>query len=338
MLKNKKRLESLVNAFRGRRIAVIGDLMLDVYVWGKASRISPEAPVPIVQVKERTQCLGGAANVMRNVVTLGGMASAFGIIGDDVNGKAMRDMLGGYGIDASGVLADAKRRTTEKQRVIAGTQQLLRIDYEDLTEVADEFRLRITAQVEELIRTRAVDAIIFEDYAKGLLESGMAQRITDAARAAGIIVALDPNPKHPLNIKGLTVMKPNRVEAFALAGKFMTDVNIPPGEDADLKDVAAILMREWSPEYLLISLAAQGLALFDRHGGFTVIPTRAREVYDVSGAGDTVIAAYALALAAQATGVEAAEIANHAAGIVVGKVGTVPVAAAELLNSINYGE
>jgi len=338
MLKNKTRLEALVKAFPGRRIAVVGDLMLDVYVWGKASRISPEAPVPIVQVKERTQCLGGAANVMRNVVTLGGSADAFGIIGDDSNGRAIIEMLNGYGINSAGVPADRRRRTTEKQRVIAGTQQLLRIDYEDLEDVAAEYRDRITAGVMELIRTKAIDAIIFEDYAKGLLESGMAQEITDAAKAAGIIVSLDPNPKHPLNLKGLTVMKPNRLEAFALAGKYMNDASIPPQEDADLKEVAEILMREWEPEYLLISLAAQGLALFDCRGGFTVIPTRAREVYDVSGAGDTVIAAYTLALAAKATGVEAAEIANHAAGIVVGKVGTVTVSAAELLNSFNYGE
>jgi len=334
MVKRNGRLVELVQAFPGKRIAVIGDLMLDVYVWGRATRISPEAPVPIVQVKNRTQCLGGAANVMRNVATLGGSSEAFGMIGDDSNGKAMLGMLNDYHIGTTGVMVDPARRTTEKQRIIAGTQQLLRIDYEDLEEAPATCRQGIVDRVKALLRDRALDAVIFEDYAKGLLESGMAQEIVDAARAAGVIVALDPNPKHPLLLKGLTVMKPNRAEAFALAGRYSGDTGAAPEQDAELKAVADFLMAEWHPEYLLISLAAQGLALFDRHGGFTVIPTLAREVFDVSGAGDTVIAAYTLALTAGATGVEAARIANHAAGIVVGKVGTVPVAAAEVLNSL----
>lgn len=335
---DKTRLDKLVEDFRGKRIAVIGDLMLDVYVWGKASRISPEAPVPVVQVKNRTQCLGGAANVMRNVVTLGGQVEAFGVVGSDANGEHLRTMLTEYGIRADGVVSDPTRRTTEKQRVIAGSQQLLRIDYEDVEGLAAVHRQTITGRVMELIRRRAVDAVIFEDYAKGLLDPAMAQEITDAAVKADIIVSLDPNPKHPLNLRGLTVMKPNRAEAFALAGKYMSDTPVEPAADRDLHEVAAILIREWSPEYLLISLAAQGLALFDRDGGFTAIPTRAREVFDVSGAGDTVIAAYTLALAAGANGREAAEVANHAAGIVVGKVGTVTVSVAELLDSFKNGD
>ncbi len=331
------RLKGLVNAFAGQRIAVIGDLMLDVYVWGKASRISPEAPVPVVQVRKRTHCLGGAANVMRNIVTLGGRSDAFGVIGCDANGETVISLLNEYEISHQGICRDQQRKTTEKQRVIAASQQLLRIDYEDLEPVAEATRKEMTEKVLELIDKREIAAIIFEDYAKGMLSQEMVQTITDAARRAGIIVALDPNPKHQMQVRDLTVMKPNRLEAYALAGKMQSDSSVAPAQDNELHEVASILMAQWHPDYLLISLAADGMALFSRDGKMTIIPTKAQEVYDVSGAGDTVIATFTLALAAGATGVEAAQIANHAAGVVVGKVGTVPVAREELLDSLKNG-
>ena len=336
-MKNKE-LENIVAAFADKRIGVIGDLMLDVYVWGKASRISPEAPVPIVQVKKVTQCLGGAANVMRNIVTLGGKADAFGVIGNDPNGDTVLRLLAEYEIAPQGVCRDPQRRTTEKQRVIAASQQLLRIDYEDTDAITEAIREEITAKVLALIAARSVDAIIFEDYAKGLLSREMVQTITDAARETGIIVALDPNPKHQMQVRNLTVMKPNRQEAYALAGKIAEDRTLPPADDPELREVAAILMKQWSPDYLLISLAADGMAIFDRRGKMTIIPTMAREVFDVSGAGDTVIATFTLALAAGADGITAARIANYAAGIVVGKVGTAPVAREELLESLKNGK
>ncbi|MDD3117746.1 MAG: PfkB family carbohydrate kinase [Victivallales bacterium] len=335
---NHQKTEQIITAFNGKRIGVVGDLMLDVYTWGKAARISPEAPVPVVQVRKTTRCLGGAANVMRNIVTLGGRADAFGVIGDDPNGRTVRQLLAEYDIDPRGVCCDPHRRTTEKQRVIAASQQLLRIDYEDTEAVTDTVRREITSSLLELIAARQLDAIVFEDYAKGLLDRTMVQTITDAARRVGIIVALDPNPKHQMQIQNLTVMKPNRQEAFGLAGKIAEDSNLPPMQDPELREVAAILMAQWHPDYLLISLAADGMALFDRNADMTIIPTMAREVFDVSGAGDTVIATFTLALAAGADGITAARIANHAAGIVVGKIGTAPVTREELLESLKHGK
>ncbi len=332
------RLKEIVTLFKNKKIAVAGDLMLDVYVWGKASRISPEAPVPIVGVSRKTSCLGGAANVMRNVVTLGGQVKAFGVIGSDHDGAEVSDMLTGYGIESKSVYTDPCRRTTQKQRIIAGSQQLLRIDYEDTDPVDGKFRAKIVSDLLELIETSAVDAIIFEDYGKGLLDEDMLAAAVQAASKQGIITALDPKPGHLLNVKGLTVIKPNRSEAFAMAGKFAKDGAVPVEQDKELIEVAEILMAEWEPDYLLISLAAQGMALFRKDSPMLVIPTRAREVFDVSGAGDTVISAFSLALAAGASGREAAEIANHAAGIVVGKVGTVTVSADELIESFEAGE
>lgn len=335
---NISRLKALVALFENKRVAVAGDLMLDVYIWGKASRISPEAPVPIVGVSKKTSCLGGAANVMRNVVTLGGQVKACGVIGHDPDGAEVAGMLAGHGIDAASVYTDSARRTTQKQRVIAGAQQLLRIDYEDTAPVSEKFREKIVADLLRLIEDSAVDAVIFEDYGKGLLSKEMLAETVRAAAQKGIITALDPKPGHLLNVKGLTVIKPNRSEAFAMAGKFAKDAVGPVEQDAALMEVAAILLEEWGPDYLLISLAAQGMALFRKNSPMVVIPTRAREVFDVSGAGDTVISAFTLALAAGASGREAAEIANHAAGIVVGKVGTVTVSAQELIRSFEDGD
>ncbi len=331
---NKDLLKNIIARFRGKRVAVVGDLMLDAYVWGKVERISPEAPVPIVQVERRSCCLGGAANVMRNVVTLGGEVRAFGLMGADANGTLLKKLLAEYAIDPEGIQVDPDRPTTEKQRVIAGAQQLMRVDYEDQSPVADGIRAEIIDRITRLIRDRQVDAVILEDYAKGLLSREMAQAITDCAREHGIVVTLDPNPRNRMVIKGLSMMKPNRGEAFALAGKSAPAPGVDPARDRKLLEVAATIQQEWEMEYLLISLAAQGMALFHRDADLTVIPTRAREVYDVSGAGDTVIAAATLALTTGCDGKYAAEIANHAAGIVVGKLGTVTVGADEVLDSI----
>lgn len=333
-----ERLKEIINLFENKKIAVVGDLMLDVYIWGKATRISPEAPVPVVRVTKKTACLGGAANVMRNVVTLGGQVKAFGVVGNDADGGEVKDMLDGYGIESKSVYTDLQRKTTQKQRVIAGTQQLLRIDYEDTDPVDGKFRASIVADLLELIESSAIDAIIFEDYGKGMLNEEMLNAVVKAAAPKGIVTSLDPKPGHLMNVKGLTVIKPNRSEAFAMAAKFAKDGSMPVAEDEDLKAVAETLMAEWEPVYLLISLAAQGMALFRKDTPMVVIPTRAREVFDVSGAGDTVISAFTLALTVGASGIEAAEIANHAAGIVVGKVGTVTVSADELKESFAQGE
>ena len=331
----KARLTKIVDKFRDMKIAVVGDLMLDVYIWGKTSRISPEAPVPVVQVKKKTCCLGGAANVMRNVVTLGGKVKAYGVIGDDSGGDQMKSLFDDYNIDSTSLSVDKSRRTTQKERIIASAQQLLRVDFEDTEKLDNAIRQEIVVELKQLINTKSIDAIIFEDYGKGVLNEEMLNQIVAVAKENDIITSLDPKPGHLLKVKGLTVMKPNRSEAFAITGTFSQGNAITVEDDKQLHAVAAQLLDEWEPDYLIISLAAQGMALFRKDAEMVVIPTKAREVYDVSGAGDTVIAAFTLALGTGADPVEAAEIANHAAGIVVGKVGTVTVSKDELLESFN---
>lgn len=328
-------IDTLLQKFPKLRIAVLGDLMLDVYVWGEASRISPEAPVPVVSVKRKSCCLGGAANVMRNVATLGGKVNAFGVIGKDSNGKKIRELFKQYQISDYHLCVDAQRCTTEKQRVIAGSQQLLRVDYEDTTDTSQNTRVHITNDIISMIEANTIDAVILEDYGKGLLEEQMLQKICDTANSAGVMTALDPKPGHLMHITGLSVIKPNRKEAFEMAGIFDKGPVENAIDDEGLKAAAVKLLEQWQPKYLIISLAAQGMALFKQDGSMKVIPTRAREVFDVSGAGDTVIAAFTLALSAGAPAEIAAEVANHAAGIVVGKVGTVTVTADELLNSFS---
>lgn len=320
---------TILSRFPQCRIAVLGDMMLDVYLWGKVTRISPEAPVPVVNVNRRTSCLGGAANVMRNVATLNARAHAFGTVGDDATADELLAALGEYRIGCDGVERDSSRRTTEKRRVIAGAQQLCREDYEDVHPVDDAIRRRMVNRIIDLIRKGELDAVIFEDYRKGMLSEWMLEEVIAEARRAEVVTALDPKPGSMKPVRGITVMKPNRVEAFALAG-VEDGPGGDPAQDAALSEAAAKLMESWQPEHLLISLAAQGMALYDRSLRPQVIPTRAREVFDVSGAGDTVTATFALSLVSGATPVEAAELANLAAGVVVGKMGTVPVHFEEL--------
>ena len=322
----------VLRRFGAGRIAVIGDMMLDVYLWGTVTRISPEAPVPVIGIRKQSCCLGGAANVMRNIALLGARVHPFGVTGDDETAAAMLNAFGELGIDTSGILRDPGRRTTEKRRIIAGGQQLLREDFENTDPVPEKLRRELVSRIVALIRDGEVDAVIFEDYAKGVLASWMLEEIVAAAREKHVFTALDPKPGNLTPVKGIGVIKPNRGEAFAMAK--LSDTETPaedPRSDRRLAAVAETLMREWAPEQLMISLAAQGLALY-RRGEKTarVIPTKAREVFDVSGAGDTVTGTYTLALSSGASPEHAAEIANLAAGVVVGKVGTAPITFNEL--------
>ena len=327
-------LTKIVNNFAGKRIAVVGDLMMDAYIFGNARRISPEAPVPVVETEREEYCLGGAGNVMRNVVTLGGRAIAYSVLGDDLNAALVRNMLNDYDVDHACVLTDPSRCTTRKQRVLAGGQQLLRIDYENCAPLAEDYRQTLKMRLLDDIANDRLDAIIFEDYGKGVLSYDMMQDVVTAARKRNIITALDPKPGNLEPVRGMTLMKPNRVEAFEMARKRHCYSECPAVEDPVLANVAGCIQREWEVEFLLISLAAQGMALFRADSDPVLIPTLAREVYDVSGAGDTVISTYTLALCAGANPVAAAMIANCAAGIVVGKIGTVAVEKAELIESL----
>lgn len=329
-MSKKDELKILEN-FNRARVAVLGDMMLDVYIWGQVNRISPEAPVPVVSVTKRTCCLGGAANVMRNIATLGARAEGFGVIGKDEAGTQVIAELQEAGIAPGGVITSLERPTTEKRRIMASGQQLLRIDEENTSPVPDEIRRKLVSGIIDRIRSGNLDAVIFEDYAKGLLASWMLEEIIIEARKYKVTTALDPKPGGLDPVKGLTFIKPNRLEAFAMAKIQDKNPGAFPGSDPVLNDAASRLLDMWEPDHLLISLASQGMALFSRNKATEVIPTRAREVFDVSGAGDTVTASYTLSLVGGADPVTAAEIANRAASVVVAKVGTAPIYYNELV-------
>ncbi len=322
-----------VEKFSDIRIAVVGDLMLDVYLWGDVHRISPEAPVPVVNIRKRTSCPGGAANVMRNIATCGGKVTAFGAVGDDISGKELMEKLNELAVELEGISTDPNCRTIEKCRIIAGAQQLLRADFEAPAALDKALQKNICSQVISQINNGKVDAVIFDDYAKGTLSAAMLNEIIPVARKNNVITILDPKPKAGgvPPVKGLTLLKPNRSEAFTLAKINDNGKGLPPEKDPDLLLAAEKICEEWEPEYLLISLASQGMAVFQKGKLLKIIPTMAREVFDVSGAGDTVAAVCTAAMATGCDAVTAAEIANFAAGVVVGKIGTAPIMKDELL-------
>ena len=335
------RFTALTAATKPLRIAVIGDLMLDTYISGTAHRLSQEAPVPVLRVRSKSIRLGGAANVMRNLKALSPDAKvyAFGIVGVDEPGEKLRALLAGARINTNGIVGVPGRVTIEKQRVLAGNQQIVRMDFEETAPIETDIRDRLIETVTAKIRTHELDALVIEDYAKGLIGQEMLDALVKTARAEGVFTALDPHPGNPVQTKGISLMTPNRAEAFALAGIYCTDPVDDPARDAALQEVAAKIRREWAPEILLITLGHQGMALYsDKEPRGFVIPTIAREVFDVSGAGDTVISAFTLFHAAGATDREAAVISNQAAGIVVGKAGTATTDPAEIAASFRREE
>ena len=314
----------------GRRVLAVGDLMLDEFIWGKVSRISPEAPVPVVAVDRETSYPGGAANVARNLREFTSKTSVLGLAGEDAAGSRLRDLLAAGGIGTAGVVNRAGP-TTVKTRIIARTQQVVRVDRELSEPAGPAQRKALLAALDAALPQ--TDAIILEDYGKGFFDEEMSAEIIRRARAAGCVVAVDPNPGNALAWRGATVVKPNRHEAFAAAGLPWSEPSAHPMEDKQLLQVGEALLAKWDADQLLITLSELGMMLFTKDGQRHHTPTRAREVFDVSGAGDTAIALYTLALCAGATPVEASEIANHASGVVVGKLGTATLTPAELLDS-----
>jgi D-glycero-beta-D-manno-heptose-7-phosphate kinase len=335
---NVTQAQKIVSQFSRLRIAVVGDLMLDRYIWGHASRISQEAPVPVVAVDRQSMEPGGAANVLRNLTSLGARASAFGVIGDDTNGADLCAVLEAQGVDTSGIHRDPYRTTTEKTRIIANHQQVVRVDTEKVEPLDPSATQALCAKLSEAMTRGDINAIIVEDYAKGTVNETLLQFVGDSAHKHDIPVALDPHPGSTARAQGYTVITPNRAEAFAMAGVYEHDGVLPIEGDHALLAVVQALQEQWSPQHLLITLGADGMALFSKDGAPHHIPTQAREVYDVSGAGDTVIASFLLALATGAAPEEAAAISNHAAGVVVAKVGTAPVTAQELLHAFEVEE
>jgi D-glycero-beta-D-manno-heptose-7-phosphate kinase len=326
-----ERVEELLHEFPTKRVLVIGDLMLDEFVWGRVSRISPEAPVPVVEVIRESYYPGGAANVARNVREFTPAVFVMGLIGEDSHAQKLRELLGENGIGLDGLQNDRSFQTIVKTRIIARQQQVVRVDRERPQPLSDETLAGFIEKVRELLPQ--LDAVIFEDYGKGLLQQNFVDNVTALARGAGKLVTADPNPRNRLIWRGMTAVKPNRSEAFAAANLPWHEPERDPLQDPQLLQVGAALLRSWKPDHLLVTLGEQGMILFDQGNSPFHIPSRAREVYDLSGAGDTAIGLFTLALASGASAIEAAEISNHASSVVVGKLGTATLTPDELLES-----
>jgi rfaE bifunctional protein kinase chain/domain len=331
---NFTRLHQILDRAPAKRILVIGDLMLDEFVWGKVGRISPEAPVPVVEVTGESFYPGGAANVARNLREFVDRVAVIGMIGADRSGQQLRELQAEQKIDMSNSIEDETFRTIVKTRIIARHQQVVRVDREQIIGPSPAQTAKVIAAVQKNLPE--TDAIIFEDYGKGFLTTELVSQVARDARVAGKIVAADPNSRHSIAWRGMSVVKPNRTEAFLAAGIPWRDPDESPAEDVDLVRAGKTLLEKWETQYLLITLGEHGMMLFQKNEPPHHIPTKARQVFDVSGAGDTAIALFTLALACDATPSEAAEIANHGSAVVVGKLGTATVTRDELLASFEH--
>lgn len=309
------RIKSILDRFKGRRIIILGDLMLDEYVWGKVGRISPEAPIPVVEVERETFALGGAANVANNIVALGGEAILCGLIGEDEVGQRLRAALEQSGIEAR-LVSDPHRPTTLKTRVIAHNQQVVRVDRESKAPIPDRLARRLIDMVRSSMD--GAEAFLVSDYGKGVVSPGVVQRFIAFARGMEKPALVDPKGSDYRKYRGATVITPNEGEAGEAAGRKIVD-------EASLRYVLNAIRRKAACQAVLITRGEKGLCLEEGNGDIIHLPAFARQVYDVTGAGDTVVSALALALAAGASLSEAAHIANHAAGIVVGRLGTATV-------------
>lgn len=319
----RDRLVALLAAASDHRIAIVGDAMLDVYLHGDVDRISPEAPVPVVRVSERRRALGGAANVANNVVAIGARCELVAAIGDDEAGRVVAAMLAEIGATPRG-LVNSARPTTVKTRVVARAQQVVRIDEEDARDLSGVEAAKLAAAVK--VAVADADAVVLEDYNKGVLVAEVIRAAIDAGNERGIPVVVDPKYRNFFGYRGATVFKPNRRELESALGAAV-DLDQPQALPATLKRLGV--------RHLLLTLGDEGMVLLSDDGEVGRVPTTAREVYDVVGAGDTVTAYLAVMLAAGATPAEAAVIANFAAGAEVGKLGAATVATEEVLDAFD---
>jgi len=316
---------------RRTRVLVVGDAMLDHFVWGGVTRISPEAPVPVVDFERESFMPGGAANVARNLTALRVPTELFGVVGRDAAAGQLKRLLNQHHIGCRGLVGHARRNTSVKTRIVAQQQQVVRIDRESRDGLSAPLTERLVTAIQALIRRAA--AVIVGDYGKGVVTQALLEEIKQLCRRHGVWLSFDPKPVHRLDLSGLSLITPNRKEAFELADLPDETRNNSPLADANLMRVADRLLNVLRPAVLLITLGELGMLLC-RHGHKPFhIPTVAQEVFDVSGAGDTVIATFTLAIAAGASPLEAAILCNHAAGIVVGKIGTATVTPDELVAS-----
>ncbi|OGX05279.1 MAG: hypothetical protein A3G87_06585 [Omnitrophica bacterium RIFCSPLOWO2_12_FULL_50_11] len=325
--KTSGRLRELIQRFAKVKILIIGDFILDEFVWGSVERISPEAPVPVVNVERESFVPGGALNVANNIRTLGGCVIPCGVVGRDLRGRMLVKAMRREGIDTRGVIYDETRPTTLKTRVVAHSQQVVRFDREQTRDL-DELHIRQVSDFAKKVMP-TVDVIVIEDYGKGVINPGLLKRVLREARNLRKPIVVDPKEKHFSFYRGVTALTPNRAEALSAFGVTSN------GRVPEIDELGRVLLERLSVEVVLITLGEHGMILFERSGRRTRIPTAAHEVYDVSGAGDTVAAVFAMALAAGADNREAAILANKAAGIVVGKLGTAVVRKEELEASVD---
>ncbi len=316
---------NILDQFAGRRLVVLGDLMLDEFIWGEVRRISPEAPVPVVEVKRESWHLGGAGNVVSNLLELGAQAVPIGILGDDEAGRLLQQRFLERGALVDGLIVDQTRPTTRKSRIVAHSQQMVRADREDRSPIKAEIEDRVIAVFNSALAK--AEAVIISDYDKGLLTTRVLQTVISIAKSEGKFVCLDPKIRNFSSYRQVDVITPNQLEAERASGIEITD-------DDSLVAAALRIRETLDCRNVLITRGEHGMSLLDDKDRLTLIPTAAREVYDVTGAGDTVIATLALGIAAGADVIEAAIIANHAAGLVVGKVGTATVSKAELSDAL----
>ena len=320
------RLRSLIRRFTGIRVLVIGDLMLDQFVWGDVSRISPEAPVPIVRVRRQEVRPGGAGNVVSNIVALGGRAAACGFVGRDLAGRALLGALRDAGGTPAGVVTSAAVSTTQKTRVIAHQQQVVRFDHDaDSQPPPAHLTRRLISWVTR--HARGFPVVVVSDYGKGVVSRELLEELARLRARQGFAYVIDPKRPNFPHYRGASLVKPNVMEASVAAGIEIED-------RASLAEAGRRLLDRWQADSILISRGEAGMTLFKRGTRAHHFPTAAQEVFDVTGAGDTVLAACALALAAGGTFEEAAILANHAAGVVVGKVGTATASARELMRAL----
>jgi rfaE bifunctional protein kinase chain/domain len=311
------------------RILVVGDVMLDHFIWGHVRRISPEAPVPIVEVTREEFYPGGAANVARNISPFSPNTHLMGRVGKDMAADKLRALLIEDKVDPAPLLVHPTLPTISKARVSARQQQIVRVDREKLLPLTDAELIEVEQRLRDLAPN--LDAIILEDYGKGFMTEQLMQLVAKIAAEHKLIVTVDPSPRNPLPWAGVSLVKPNRLEAFAAAGLEDHLLTEAPLENQELLEVGRVLLAKWNVASVLVTLGEQGMMLFERGQPPHHIPTRAREVFDVSGAGDTAIALLTLALASGHSLREAADISNHASGIVVGKLGTATLTPDELL-------
>jgi len=321
-----KRLTQFIDRFPRTRTLVVGDVMLDHYVWGSVSRISPEAPVPVVNVTKESLLLGAATNVVNNIHALGGKVGVCGVIGNDDAGRQLVHLLRVQGINTDGLVVEDGRPTTIKTRVIAHSQQVVRFDRETKNGIERDTHRRIFEYVKQQVKN-GLDAIVLSDYCKGVVTKELVRDIVNLARKNNVIVSVDPKVSHFGIYSGVTILTPNTKEA-SIGSKI--DIE----DDRSLLKAGALLLKRLKCSAVLITRGEHGMSLFERKGKITHIPTVARAVYDVTGAGDTVISTLTLAMAAGAGMVDAAKISNYAAGIVVGVVGTATVKSEELKRMI----